>query len=415
MTDISRRAAMSLILLAPVAVVAACAPEDAPDPGPASPSVASGGDPGAVAPAAASTPPQIPDAGDLFGPTGQHWPTRTPRPYDAFDASVECECSWEAIAEAIAAVDAAAPDGAARVLVRPGTLPGNGAGSTSEAVLEGIGREGRASRVLVIPRDGVGSVTLDGSIRIDAVIGVAFAGFWSFPKSVVLTSTRDFAWAWAKGQAFNITSGASGPSDDVELVECVTPEASSGDADTWAFRTADNPYRNISVRGCYLAPTYKPDDSSAHCDTLQLSGNSDKEGLLIEDTVLFASTNAGFIPSAGATGVVFDHSLLVGGDRMLERYPLPDGANAFTSGPPAAVNAGGSVDQMSAKDSIFIGGVRGTFLEVENSRSSAEKPPQATGGSFTSDPSLSDIDAGWLEANAPMPTDDRLKQIWVLR
>ncbi len=169
------------------------------------------------------------------------------------------------------------------------------------------------------------------------------------------------------------------------------------------------------MRGCYLAPTYKPDDSSAHCDTLQLSGNSDKEGLLIEDTVLFASTNAGFIPSAGATGVVFDHSLLVGGDRMLERYPLPDGANAFTSGPPAAVNAGGSVDQMSAKDSIFIGGVRGTFLEVENSRSSAEKPPQATGGSFTSDPSLSDIDAGWLEANAPMPTDDRLKQIWVLR
>lgn len=415
MTDISRRAAMSLILLAPVAIVAACAPVDGPEPSPASPSVPTDGEAGVVGPAAASTPPEIPDAGDLFGPTGHHWPSRTPRPYDAFDASVECECSWEAIAESITAVDAAAPDGTARVLVRPGTLPGGGAGSTSEAVLEKIGREGRASRVLVIPRDGVGSVTMDGSIRIDAVIGVAFAGFWSFPRSVVLTSTRDFAWAWSKGQAFNITSGASGPSDDVEFVECVTPEASSSDSDTWAFRTADNPYSNLSVRGCYLAPTYKPDDSSAHCDTLQLSGNADKEGLLLEDTVLFASTNAGFIPSAGATGVVFDHSLLVGGDRMLERYPLPDGANDFTSGLPAAVNAAGSVDQMSAKDSVFVGGVRGTFLEVENSRSSAAEPPEATSGSFTSDPSLRDIDAEWLEENAPMPTDERLQQIWVLR
>lgn len=406
---------MSLFLLAPVAVVASCAPDDRPDPGPASPSTSADVDGGTVGPAAATAPPQIPDSGDVFGPTGMHWPSRTPRPYDAFDASVECECSWDAIAEAITAVDAAAPDGAARVLVRPGTLPGDGAGSTSEAVLQGIGRGGRASRVLVIPRDGTGSVTLDGSIRIDAVVGVAFAGFWSFPRSVVLTSTQDFAWAWSKGQAFNITSGGSGPSDDVELVECVTPEASSGDADTWAFRTADNPYSNISVRGCYLAPTYKSDDSSAHCDTLQLSGNSDKEGLVLEDTVLFASTNAGFIPSAGATGVVFDHSLLVGGDRMLERYPLPDGANDFTSGLPAAVNAAGSVDQMSAKDSVFVGGVRGTFLEVENSRTSAAEPPKATSGSFTSDPSLREIDAEWLETNAPMPTDERLAQIWVLR
>lgn len=408
---------MSLLLLAPVAVVAACAPEREPVTPTTSPSApdSSGEGLGVVAPAAASTAPEIPPAGDVFGPTGHTWPTRTPRAYDAFDASIECECTWEAIAAAITAVDVAAPDGSARVLVRPGVLPGNGAGSTSEPVLADVGREGRASRVLVIPRDGTESVTIDGSLRLDAVVGVAFAGFSTFPKSLVLTSTRDVAWAWSKGQAFNITSGDSGPTENTEFVECVTPDAVSGDADTWAFRTGSNPFRDISVRGCYIAPTYKEDGSSSHCDTLQLSGNADKEGLLLEGTVLFSSTNAGFIPAAEARDIVFDRSLLVGGDRMLERYPLPDGANAFTSGAPSVVNAAKSIDEMSAKDSIFIGRVRGTFANVENSTISATDPPAATGGAFESDPSLADIDAEWLDARAPMPTDDRLREIWQLR
>lgn len=409
---------MSFLLLTPVAVVAACAPDGervAPTSPAATPTVAAEGGLGAVGPAAASTPPEIPDSGDVFGPTGQRWPSRTPRAYDAFDASVECDCTWEAIAAAIVAVDRAAPDGSARVLVRPGTLSGNGAGSTSEPVLSQVGRDGRASRVLVIPRDGTESVTIDSSLRMDAVVGVAFAGFWTFPKSIVLTSTRDFAWAWSKGQAFNITSGDSGPTEGTEFVECVTPAAAAGDADTWAFRTGSNAFRDIAVRGCYLAPTYKGEDSSAHCDTLQLSGNADMDGLLVEGTVLFSSTNAGFIPTADASGIVFDHTLLVGGDRMLERYPLPDGANAFTSGQPAAVNAAKSTDRMSAKDSIFIGRVRGTFSLAENTTVSASEPPAAINGSFQSDPSLGDVDSSWLQEKAPMPTDDRLRGIWRLR
>lgn len=410
---------MSLLILAPVAVVVACAPEREPDRSlPTSPSaepIPAGKGIGDVAPAAASSAPEIPNAGDVFGPTGHRWPSRTPHAYDAFDASVECDCSWEAIAAAIVAVDEAAPDGSARVLVRPGNLRGGGAGSTSEPVLADIGREGRASRVLVIPRDGVESVKIEGSLRLNALVGVAFAGFWTFPESLVLTSTRDFAWAWSKGQAFNISSGDSGPSESTELVECVTPEAAEGDADTWAFRTGANPYRDIAVRGCYLAPTYKAEDSESHCDTLQLSGDADKEGLLIEGTVLFSSTNAGFIPTAEAKDIVFDRSLLVGGDRMLERYPLPRGANAFTSGPPSVVNAAKSVDQMSAKDSVFIGHVRGTFANVENSIISANDAPNATVGAFRPDPSLAEIDAEWLDEKAPMPTDDRLREIWQLR
>ncbi|MDQ1136196.1 hypothetical protein QE410_000995 [Microbacterium sp. SORGH_AS 1204] len=412
---------MSFLLLAPVAVVAACAPESeresptSPASPTATPTESTGTGLGAVGPAAASAAPEIPDSGDVFGPTGQRWPSRTPRAYDAFDASVECDCTWEAIAAAITAVDRAAPDGSARVLVRPGTLSGDGAGSTAKPVLSQIGREGRSSRILVIPRDGTESVSIDDSIRLDAIVGISFAGFWTFPGSVVLTSTRDVAWAWSKGQAFNITSGDSGPTESTEFVECVTPDAVAADADTWAFRTGSNAMREVSVRGCYLAPTYKAEGSEAHCDTLQLSGDEDMDGLLVEGTVLFSSTNAGFIPTAEANNIVFDRSLLVGGDRMLERYPLPDGANAFTSGQPAAVNAAKSIDRMSAKDSVFIGRVRGTFSRAENTTVSAAETPRASSGAFQSDPSLDGIDADWLDERAPLPTDDRLRTIWRLR
>jgi hypothetical protein len=79
------------------------------------------------------------------------------------------------------------------------------------------------------------------------------------------------------------------------------------------------------------------------------------------------------------------------------------------------VNAAKSIDRMSAKDSIFIGRVRGTFSHAEDSTVSASETPKASSGAFESDPSLGDIDAGWLDERAPMPTDDRLREIWKLR
>ena len=67
---------------------------------------------------------------------------------------------------------------------------------------------------------------------------------------------------------------------------------------------------------------------------------------------------------------------------------------------------------MSAKNSTFIGNVRGKFLSVENTSVTATNPPAATSGKFTSDPSLSSIDAAWLESRSPMPTDERLRAAW---
>lgn len=411
MPPISRRTALAALLVTAPVLVAGCAyGRGAQAPGAASSSsTPTAPSSGSAAPAPAST-------GSLdtaeFGPTGKHWPSRTPALTDTFDVTIEVSPTWKAIAGGIKEANARAPKGKARVLVTPGILPGNGAGSSKTPVLKNVGEADLPYRVLVAPRDGVGTVTFSDSIRLELVAGVSFVGFWLFPNSIVLSAVQDMAWAWSKGQAFNISSNSSIPTKDVELVECITPDARLIDADTWAFRTGGQAYQNISVIGCYLAPSYKADGSSAHCDTLQLSGNETKNGLLFRDTVVFSSTNAGFIPSGGADGVVFEHSLLVGGDRMLSRYPLPAGANAFTSGLPAAINGAGSVDQMSAVDSTFIGNVRGTFKSVKNTRVSAATPPAATSGKFTSDPSLSSIDADWLETRSPMPTDDRLRAAW---
>src|SRR5690606_19688806 len=73
-----------------------------------------------------------------FGPNGTHWPTVVPTPF-IYDPNVEhiieVECSWTAIKNALAAVT---PEQAAEgvlILVQPGSLTGNGSGSTARTVL----------------------------------------------------------------------------------------------------------------------------------------------------------------------------------------------------------------------------------------------------------------------------------------
>lgn len=413
MAELSRRALVSLLAAAPAAVLLGCAA-----PGPAAATSASKPSPtatGSIASLGRSTAvPRGALAGAAFGPNGSHWPSRTPRPAEKFDLVVEADCTWAAIAKAITYVGERTAEGRGAVLVKPGALPGSGAGSSSSPVMQLVGQAGRPHRVLVAPRDGIGSVTHTGSLRIDRVRGVSFVGFWTFPYSVVLTSVEDVAWAWSKGQAFNVTAGKGGPVRGVELVECVTPEPRITESDAWGFRTAGSVLEDVAVVGCYIAPSYKPAGSTAHCDTLQLSGDKPQTSVRLTDTVVFASTNAAFIPSAIASGVMFEHSLIVAGDRMLQRFPVPPEANAFTSGYPSAVNGSGTVGILSARDSTFIGPVRGEWAAVESSTISGSGPVRAAAGGFTSDPSLSTVDAAWLEQTAPTPTDERLRAVWAM-
>jgi hypothetical protein len=402
MPEVSRRTLLVSLLAVPL-VAAGCAPTEQP---------------------VSSEEPPPPPADDVnvdtasitipapFGPTGQHWPSRTPKPRDRFDFTVDVDPTWTAIADGIARANAAGASKNAVVRVRPGVLPGNGAGSTSKPVLRNVGKLGRKSRVLVVPRDGAGTVTLAASIRLELVRGVAFVGFWNFPYSAVFSAPQDFAWAWSKGQAFNITANSSEPTADVELVECVTPDARLNDQDVWGFRTDGQTMTGVSVIGCYVAPSYKAAGSSAHCDTLQLSGTHPAAGVVIKDSVIFASTNAAVIPFDRAVDITFDHSLVVGGDRMLQRFPLPDGANAFTSGFPSSVNGSGTVDILSARDSTFLGPVRGTWKSAERSTVSTASVPKSTTGAFVSDLALATVDAVWMDQVAPARTDDQLRAMW---
>jgi hypothetical protein len=407
--DLSRRALLGMAAAAPLGLLAACSADaaGAPSPSRSTPSVT--GDPSALNASAVA---QGPLAAAPYGPTGGHWPTRTPARSDRFDLVVESDCTWQDIANAISYVTERTPRGRGAVLVKPGVLQGYGAGSSDGPVLQNVGALGRPYRVLVSPRDGAGTVTTSAPIRVDSVRGVAFVGFWLYPQSVVLTSVQDVAWAWSKGQAFNITTGRSAGSSQVELVECVTPAARASDNDTWAIRTGGTDWSDIRMTGCYISPSYKAAGSSAHCDTLQLSGSQAGTGLVITDTVIFASTNSAFIPSSRTTGIMFDHSLVVAGDRMLERYPLPAGANGFTSGAPSAVNGSGTVNAISGSGSTFIGSIHGQWLSVQACSTSVPRPPAATSGAFATDPSLASVGPSWLDAQAPMPTDAALKAAW---
>lgn len=348
-----------------------------------------------------------------FGPDGSHWPSRTPRPTDAFDRTIECDCTWAAIANAISSLRTVAPNGNVRILVRPGTLAGNGAGSSSKPVLQGVGQTGRGRRILIMPRDGSASVSFDASIRLDRVMGVSFVGFWTFPGSLVLTGVSDFAWAWSKGRAFNVSSNETAAVSGVEFVECVTPESQLTESDAWATRTAGSTVTDLSITGCYIASMYKPSGSSAHLDTYQLSGTHALRNVVMKDTVIFASTNAAFIPTELASGVRFEHCLVVAGTRMLQRYPLPTGAKSSTTGAPQAANGSGTNGVMAARDSIMIGSVPGVWASVENSFTPATTTYSNSGG-WTSDPTLSTVDSAWLEQRTPTPTDEYLRAIWKL-
>ena len=361
--------------------------------------------------------PQVASAATLtsnrFGPDGSHWPSRTPRPTDVFDKTIECDCNWTAIANAIASLRTVSPNGNVRILVRPGRLAGNGAGSSAKPVLQGAGQAGRGRRILIMPRDGSASVGFDASIRLDRVVGVSFVGFWTFPNSLVLTGVSDFAWAWSKGRAFNVSSNETAAVSNVEFVECVTPESQLTESDAWATRTAGSTVTDLSIIGCYIASMYKPTGSTAHLDTYQLSGSHALRNVVMKDTVIFASTNAAFIPTELASGVRFEHSLVVAGSRMLQRYPLPEGAKSSSGGWPQAANGSGTNGVMSARDSIMIGSVPGVWASVENSFTSATTAYSNSGG-WTNDPTLSTVDSAWLEQRTPTPTDEYLRAIWKL-
>jgi len=366
---------------------------------------------------------QAPPARHVFGPTGGHWPARTPQPDDVFDAVIEADPTWTAIADAIKDGSARYPDGKVKIAVRPGALPaGKGSGSTKAGVLENVGVDGRPWRVLVTPRDGWGTVTGSGALTTAegyafvGIAGVALMGFDFTGQEVLVRNARDAAVGWSTFGRLNITANRS-EVNDVELVECVLPEALADDTDRMAFRAAEGySISHIAMRGCYVGPTYKEAGSGAHCDTLQTSADNNESsrlsGLILEDSVFFQSSSH-VLQFERISGVTLDGIALIGGLRGTGRYPL--GADRHRNALEKALS--GEADAVALRRSSIFGSISSDWKfaavsdTIVSNSSSAAPPAGATFVDTWSDPSTP-LPEEWLEQNCPMPSPSRLASLW---
>lgn len=369
-----------------------------------------------------------------YGPNGTHYPERAKwvGSSTGWASSVEVAASWSAISTAITNATNNFPNGDCRILVQPGTLTGNGAGSTSTPVLQNIGSRTRARRIVIAPRDGIWSVSFSNSLSFHDVNGVAFIGFQLIDKgeaipqsgaSINIRNTADFAWAWSKLSNCNITSNTtvSGVTvtSGVELCEVVKPGALTIDGDSWAIRnTSGSTYSvdGVKYRGCYVGPAHKTTGSSAHCDSLQFSAGVRHDHIEFEDTVVWASTNAAVIGSGdgieangGSRYGKMDHSMFIGSARTLYRYPQLAGEATINS--PVGFNS--ECPLWEATNESYIFGKNVPFwTRVTNSYGTQTPSNDASiSGGWSIDASLAP-NAAWFDARVPKPTDAYLESIW---
>lgn len=367
----------------------------------------------AVAPASAATfEATVGGSTGSYGPSGQYWPSDTPLPGDDAEYDVEVDPTWEAIQDAI---DAAPEDGSAVVRVRPGELPaGYGAGSTRRSVLANLPSD-REEKVLVIARDGFGSVVghASGSGYSINLHDVAMVGFDFSEHDVVYRSVSDFAAARSTYAVLNVTANA-GDVTNTEFVDVAIPQARYDDSDTSAVRVAGGfGVDGLSFIGAYWAPSYKAQGSSAHTDSLQFSGTGDGaiQDVVIRDSVLVQSTNQG-VQSGGVIGLHLQDTVIVGGTSGTGRYPVPSGYTSMTRS-----NAlwGGAL-ATSADGLIVIGSINSDYSwdSVTDSFVAFATGSQPASGAFQVEDSLTPMSpmTAWLDRVAPMPSESRLEALF---
>lgn len=360
----------------------------------------------------------------LFGPTGSHWPERTPRVDDDFDSVVDVDPSWSAIGAAIATATAQHPQGKVKIQVRPGRFAaGNGANSSDRGVIADAGQSGRPWRVLVVPRDGWGSVTASGSVATSnsegyafvGVRGVSLVGFDFTDQGVLVRNCQDFALGWSTAAKLNVTANGADVTD-VELVECVVPNVGTDSSDTMAFRLA-NGYSIDGLRmlGCYVAPSYKPAGSGSHTDTLQTSrtGSGTHRNLTLRDCVFFQSSSQALM-FADTSSVTLDHVAVLGGLRGTDRYPIAAGQHTMT-----AENAlWGGASSVDAANSLLLGSISSwwSFSSVTDTVVSQTPSSSVSSGEFTTDSRYADrtstMGSDWYAQNCPEPDRSRLSAVW---
>jgi hypothetical protein len=357
----------------------------------------------------------------VYGATGTNWPASTPRLTDAFDKTYTVAPTWNAVGTAIQdALATAGTSAKVKIEVTPGQFPtGNGAGSSSVGVLQDIGSIDRTWNIVITPRDGVGSVTTaagSGSAFVNvkglSIIGIDFSDC----ALLIRNSSRTYI-THTFARHGNFTANGGTGLNDCEYVECVFgPDVYVSEVDRCAVRTANGFSATRSGwRGCYFAPCYKINGATGHCDTIQLSasGSSPNIGTKIINSVVFCSSNQGFIATETphAQQVIVDTSLFVAGQSR-QGYRYPQSSDMYQS-TQAYAFVGGAVD-ITMKKSIVLGKVSSnhTFTLVENTKVIDNPGAPVASGSFTVDPSLATIPSSDIDAMAPYPAVSRQRALW---
>jgi len=349
-----------------------------------------------------------------FGPNGTHWPDLidTPFMYDYTVTNlVDVACSWSAISSAIAAVTSTQASQGVLIRVAPGTLTGNGAGSTVTPVLQNLGSSTWSKRITVAPRDGWGTVVVTGGARIFNVKSVCFAGF--DVDSLAFHANHRSALAWTRIGSFLSANGYTGyTTNNLEIVEMVMPNQKVVQVDQMdSFSSGATQIDGFTMVGCYIAPCYRPSGTSHHTDSLQFEptgGSSDHTNVLLQDCAFYASTNAA-VQVNGIGSMIVDHCYLAGGSVSQTRYPIPSGGD--TGGTTSCFNGHGI--NMEAYDSYVVGGgFTGSGQQwsyASNTRISGSTSNNPTSGAWIVDSTLSATNP----TMPPEPTTTYLESIWL--
>lgn len=356
-----------------------------------------------------------PGGGASYGPDGTHWPTDTPQAGHVH--VVDVAASWSAIATAINAVTPTQAAEGVLIRVAPGTL-----GEGTSVIPGGAGSSAWPQNVLVQPRDGWGTTNLGSDTTIVGVHGVTFARF-NVGGRLKLTDCSHTNWCWSKVGVGLRTYAVGETVVDCNIYEAVLPNAVVSTEDSIGYAAVYPGVINGNAWvGCYAAPLFRPEGSSAHLDTFQMfgTGGGDYRGLTFIDSALFGSSNCA-LQLGGGEGdtpyLTLDHSLVVSQAMAVQtRYsPAPVGAvEPYTA---QAINGAGEPYELRASnETVVLGSMHVTeWASVTDSTTSHDAAPvnnPSLVGGWVYDSDLVTMTPAQLDAICPDPTDTYLAGIW---
>ncbi|MCM6761383.1 Ig-like domain-containing protein [Rathayibacter sp. ZW T2_19] len=373
------------------------------------------------------------------GPNGTHWFSNTPWWGDVGNSAlvpnvIECDPTVPAIEAAVATATKAKVDAGMAILVKPGTIKG---GATSAFVtngtiipsvmFDGKGAADWTKKLLIWPRDGYGSVKVNGQITFESATNIVWAGISSFDPNNSRRYTRDgyninncnkFGWGWCETGSIRVNANAGRTANGNELKEFGWPEKITREGDYAGLGVNNTATVNgLLLEGFFLPPCYhlitvpwkNNAPSDAHSDSWQIQNGPNVSNIVYRDGFSAASTNVAF-QNGGYQNLRFDNVFIAGGKEGFAKSLWPFENNEATDGNMQALNGSGSV---LATDCIIMGGVgSATFLEGTTNTKIAYDWTGATRNRVTVDKTLLNMTPAQVFAISPKFTPERQAQIF---